>query len=190
MKQKPKGKVCGAKLRGKNAHCQKPPMANGRCRLHGGKTPSGPDSPHFKHGQFAYAFRSRMAERFTQIQQGGNPLDMVPELNVQRTMLDEYIAQATGRRKVRLTDLMNAADMAKEVVKSAATIAQTRQKQAMTLAEIKFFQKSILLLMERYVPDPNQRRNFIAEIIALIPRTDDTEADEPARIPASAAETG
>jgi hypothetical protein len=26
-------------------------MANGRCRLRGGKTPNGVASPHFKHGQ-------------------------------------------------------------------------------------------------------------------------------------------
>ena len=28
--------LCGAKLRGKDAHCQKHGMLNGRCRLHGG----------------------------------------------------------------------------------------------------------------------------------------------------------
>lgn len=164
-------------------------MANGRCRLHGGKTPSGPDSPHFRHGTFAYAFKQQMAERFTQIQQGSNPLDMVPELNVQRTMLDAYIAQATEKRKVRLTDLMNAADMAKEVVKSAATIAQTRQKQALTLAELRFIQKGMLMLMEKYVPDIDRRRNFIAELTALIPKHDESAADEPAELPASTAET-
>lgn len=35
--------LCGAKLRGKDAHCQKHGMLNGRCRLHGGLSPKGAD---------------------------------------------------------------------------------------------------------------------------------------------------
>ena len=35
--------LCGAKLRCKDAHCQKHGMANGRCRLHGGLSPKGAD---------------------------------------------------------------------------------------------------------------------------------------------------
>jgi hypothetical protein len=31
--------LCGAKLRGRDAHCQKHGMLNGRCRLHGGLSP-------------------------------------------------------------------------------------------------------------------------------------------------------
>ena len=189
MKAKPKGKVCGAKLRGKNAYCQKAPMANGRCRLHGGKTPSGPDSPHFKHGKYADAFKGQMAERFARLQQDPTPLDAVTDLNVQRTMLETYIAQANNRKKIRLSDLMNAADMAKDAVKSAAIIAQTRQKQALTLAELRFIQKGMLMLMEKYVPDPDRRRNFIADLTALIPETDGAEESGPAELPAGAEET-
>jgi hypothetical protein len=35
--------LCGAKLRGKDAHCQKHGMLNGRCRLHGGLSPKNQD---------------------------------------------------------------------------------------------------------------------------------------------------
>lgn len=35
--------LCGAKLRNKEARCQKHGMANGRCRLHGGKSLKGSD---------------------------------------------------------------------------------------------------------------------------------------------------
>lgn len=44
-------KVCGAKLRNKQARCRNDrPMPNGRCRLHGGATPEGMASPNWKHG--------------------------------------------------------------------------------------------------------------------------------------------
>lgn len=38
------GKRCGAKLRNKDMFCRCPAMANGRCRLHGGKS-TGPTTP-------------------------------------------------------------------------------------------------------------------------------------------------
>lgn len=49
----PRKKRCGAKLRkkpGKRCQIDKV-MANGRCRLHGGKSLSGPNSRTWKHGQ-------------------------------------------------------------------------------------------------------------------------------------------
>ena len=35
--------LCGARLRGRDAYCQKYGMLNGRCRLHGGLSPKGSD---------------------------------------------------------------------------------------------------------------------------------------------------
>jgi hypothetical protein len=40
--------LCGAKLRGKNAHCLKHGMLNGRCRLHGGLSPKSSDHWNFQ----------------------------------------------------------------------------------------------------------------------------------------------
>jgi len=45
--------VCGARSKRTGNPCQQPAMPNGRCRLHGGKTPSGPASPNFKHGRYS-----------------------------------------------------------------------------------------------------------------------------------------
>ena len=42
-------RLCGAKNR-RGEKCRKPPMANGRCAMHGGKTPRAEASPHFVHG--------------------------------------------------------------------------------------------------------------------------------------------
>lgn len=177
-------KVCGAKLRGKNKTCQMSPMANGRCRLHGGATPSGPDSANYKHGRYADAFKGQMLAHFEQMQRDENPLDMVPDLLVQRAMTQTYLTAVTARSKPKLNELMNASALAQDAVKSAAIIAQTRQKQALTLAEIKFIQKGMMMLMEKYVPDPEQRRNFIADLTALIPEPNGTQADEPAELSA------
>lgn len=43
-------KICGARNR-QGKPCGLAPMPNGRCKFHGGMTPVGPASPHFKHGR-------------------------------------------------------------------------------------------------------------------------------------------
>lgn len=182
-------KVCGAKLRGKNAYCQKPPMkGKRRCRLHGGATPSGPDSPNFKHGRYAEAFKGQMAGKFKQASADEQPLDLLPELAVQRSVLSQYIASRS--RSMTATDAERINALATDVVNTTAKIARMRNDEALTATEIRFFQAGILRILEKYVPDPNSRRNFIRELYGIIPRRIATPTDEPASLPISAGETG
>jgi len=61
MKNPMKPNVCGAHARTTGSPCQKPPMANGRCRLHGGLSTGRP----ITHGlttKRAKAERARMRE--------------------------------------------------------------------------------------------------------------------------------
>ena len=39
-------------------------MPNGRCRLHGGKSPAGLASPHYKDGRYSKALPARLAARY------------------------------------------------------------------------------------------------------------------------------
>ena len=59
--------LCGAKLRGRDAHCQKHGMFNGRCRLHGGLSPKGRDHWNFQHGQAAKEYRRHTVEANSRI---------------------------------------------------------------------------------------------------------------------------
>ena len=54
---------CGAKLRCKDASCNKPAMANKkRCRLHGGLSLAGKDHPQYTHGRRSYEYIARGKE--------------------------------------------------------------------------------------------------------------------------------
>jgi hypothetical protein len=44
--------TCNAKTRA-GGLCQNAPMANGRCRMHGGKSLRGIASPRYKHGRYS-----------------------------------------------------------------------------------------------------------------------------------------
>ena len=179
-------RVCGAKLRGKDKTCQKSPMANGRCRLHGGATPSGPASPNYKHGRYADAFKGKLAGKFLQASADHKPLDLLPELAVQRSLLSQYVETVSGKPRMKVGEVQNVSALVADVVKTAATIAKVRNDTAMTVAEVRFLQATMLRLLEKYVPDPDRRRNFIEELYQLIPGRDEAERSEPAVLPAGA----
>ena len=54
---------CGARTRSENP-CQSPAMANGRCRMHGGKSPGAPreNKNALKHGRFTSEAIARRRE--------------------------------------------------------------------------------------------------------------------------------
>lgn len=54
---------CGAKTRA-GGLCKRAPMANGRCRLHGGLTPSGVAAPSFRHGRYSKYLPGGLLERY------------------------------------------------------------------------------------------------------------------------------
>lgn len=57
-------KLCGAKTRA-GTPCQRPPMPNGRCNLHGGKSLAGVAHPGFKDGRHSrYALQGALAEPY------------------------------------------------------------------------------------------------------------------------------
>lgn len=179
-------KLCGAKTRNGKT-CQRAPMENGRCYLHGGATPSGPDNKNFKHGRYATVFQGKLAEKFQVATADSNPLDLLPELAVSRALLAQYIETLSAKRRVTGYDLQNVSMLANDVVRTAVQITKLRNDTALTLTEIKFIQAGMLRLLEKYVTDPDQRRSFIHELRQLVPGPDGTEDREHADIPVSAA---
>ena len=54
--------LCGAKLRGRDARCQKHGMLNGKCRLHGGLSPKGSDHYNYQGKGCTKAERQRIID--------------------------------------------------------------------------------------------------------------------------------
>jgi len=53
---------CNAKTRSGTPCKRSPAKGSTRCRLHGGATPKGPDSPHFKHGMYSKYISTSLGE--------------------------------------------------------------------------------------------------------------------------------
>lgn len=90
--------VCGAKKRQGEGDCTRPAgwgtdhVGQGRCKLHGGSNP-------IKHGRYSKVTRPRIAELLRQFEDDPDPLDLLPEVQLLRALIidfieryDEYVA--------------------------------------------------------------------------------------------------
>jgi hypothetical protein len=59
----------------------------GRCKLHGGATLRGVESPQFKHGRYSKVLRQQIKDKLAEQEPDPAALDLVPELEVERVMV-------------------------------------------------------------------------------------------------------
>jgi hypothetical protein len=84
--------MCGATKRD-GTPCRKPPMANGRCRLHGGATPGGIACANYKHGRYS-RFVPRGLKRGYEAARADTELaSLREELALQQAMMSELLKQ-------------------------------------------------------------------------------------------------
>lgn len=80
-------KICGANTRA-GTPCQGKPMRNGRCRVHGGKTPVGALSGSFKHGRYSRFVPKNLSEMYEASINDPQVLELTDEI----ALLDSRIA--------------------------------------------------------------------------------------------------
>lgn len=83
---------CGAKTR-RGVPCPTPAMANGRCRMHGGRTPVGAALPQFKDGRHSRYMPQRLLARYQEALTDSDLLAMHAEIG----LLDARLADLLRR---------------------------------------------------------------------------------------------
>ena len=85
-------RICGAKTR-KGTPCQRSPMSNGRCYLHGGASLSGIASPRFKHGRYSKYLPPHLKARYQEALDDGELLALRDEIAVVNARISEIMDQ-------------------------------------------------------------------------------------------------
>lgn len=158
---------CGAKRRDGQT-CQTPAMANGRCRMHGGTSLKGADSPTLKHGIYSPHLRDSMKAKLADVQTA-NPLDLLPELEVQRTLLSEYLSRFKVGGNPTNFDIDYMIRWSAEIGRTVERMVKMKNETALTQAEVQFLAVRIVELIGKYVVDPDKQRAFVAEFLASVP---------------------
>jgi hypothetical protein len=68
-------------------------MPNGRCRMHGGLTPVGIESPHIRHGRYSADIPTRLAAKYQEARNDEELLVLRDEI----ALLDARLAEVLGR---------------------------------------------------------------------------------------------
>lgn len=160
---------CGAKTRS-GKPCKAPAMENGRCRIHGGKTPRGMDSPHWKHGNSSI-YRDYLPDGIkgkVAAFENADPLDLTHELAVTRALLADFLERFMPPLKLDAISISIASDLVDRINKTVATISKIKNDTALTGAEVTFLAVSMVALLDRYVDDPTKREAFKQEIFSLV----------------------
>ena len=143
--------------------------------MHGGATPRGPDSPHFKHGKYANAFKGQFRAHYDVMMADGEPFELLSEFNAQRAMFTAFIEKVTSGRRVTFVQMETVIHLGQTVINSASKIIEARNKTAFTNAEVEFMQAGMKQILEKYVPDPDQRRAFIDDLRHFLPGWTDAD---------------
>lgn len=179
--------ICGAKTRS-GGKCQRSPLKGAtRCALHGGKTPVGADSPNLKHGRYSKYLKESLQSKLVDVQ-SDDPLDLLPELEVQRVLFAEYIERYKSGIQFGIGDIDYLMNWAAEIGKSVERITKLKNETALTKAEMMFLAARVAELVAKYV-DPDRQQAFIAELFAGVPALSTGAARQPAASGAGAADS-
>lgn len=140
-------------------------FGEGRCKLHGGASHGRP----IIHGRYAYALQGKLREKFAAAMTDVNPLDLLPELAMQRTLLADYVSRFQPGIPMTSESIGFISDLTNDVVSTATKIINARNQTALTVAEVKYLQIGITALLDEFIPDPDQRRAFVARLMELVP---------------------
>jgi hypothetical protein len=144
---------CNAKAKSTGKPCQRDAV-NGstKCYVHGGATPRGEDSPHFKHGRYSKHLPKRISEKMHQFADA-DPLDLTEEMMLAKAILADWVGRYDELNiPIDLTGLTAAAEMLDKVKGMALAIQKLRAETGITPAEAMVFLNRFIEAAKLYVP--------------------------------------
>lgn len=160
---------CTAKSKQSGQRCKRSATSGStKCSIHGAKTPRGADSPNLKHGRYSPYLKQSLQDKLTNVQDD-NPLDFLPELEVQRALFAEYISRFAEGMQLSAYDIDYLFGWSAEIGKSVERIVKMRNETAMTNAEVQFLAVRVVELVGKYIVNSDQQQAFISELFAGVP---------------------
>lgn len=167
--------ICGARTKRKGTPCTQDPMQNGRCRLHGGATPGGIASPHFKTGRWSKHLPAQLAEHYQAALADQDLLALREDL----ALLDARLAQVLGKlreadaSKIKETEAEVWGEVAELLEQRRRTVESERKRlvdmqQMITYEDAMLFVTVLSDSVRRHVTDPKQLASIAADIARLV----------------------
>lgn len=167
-------KRCKATSKRTGERCKNPAVTGyDVCRLHGGKTPRGLDSPNYKTGLYSKWLPAAINDK-AQAFLEADPLELVSEMALLRALLAEYVGRFEDITPTA-RDIELLADLAERVGKFGERIGKMRNDTALTGAELTYLAARVADIVVKYIDDPNKQRAFVSEFLSTLGQPRATE---------------
>ena len=164
---------CTARSKRSGERCRKHAM-RGRtvCLAHGGRTPRGVASPHFKTGRYSRSLPGHLLAAYEEALRDPRLLSLRDEAALIDAMINELLSQIdddTPESKERriFRQVRRLIDQRRRLVETEVQhIVLARE--IVTAEEMRALLQAMVAIVIRYVPDPNDRQAIAEEVHALI----------------------
>lgn len=166
---------CAAKTKQTGKRCKKS-VTPGRevCRLHGGATPRGIDSPHFKHGRYSKAMPDRLLEQYETSRRDPDLITMRDDISLIDTRIMDQLQLAEADPVIwdSITDLIEKRRKLCETERRRLYALQTTMTAEQAMAMI----TALIDIIRRHISDPDTRAAIVADIRGILQGLDVIQA--------------
>lgn len=158
-------KTCGAKTRS-GQPCKNAPMGNGRCRMHGGASLKGVESPRYETGRYSKYVPVNLQNHIADLDQF-NLLDLADELQTQRALIADYMTRYRDGFPMQEQNIGTIIAWLNSIGIMVERIIKIRNETALTGAEIAHLKLRTAELVTKYIDDPVKARQFVIELFQI-----------------------
>lgn len=154
-----------AKRSGKQ--CELPAVSGStKCRVHGGLTPKGTESPNYLHGRYSSSVPAELQEKIHELD-NFDILDLTDELQTQRALIASYIERY--QKGVNMTEFSIGTVISwfNSVGVMVERIMKMRNETALTSAELALLKMRTADLVVKYIDSPERQRAFVIELFQI-----------------------
>ena len=153
--------ICGAKNRGRDTRCTRYALPNGRCRLHGGETPKGFDSPLFQSGSSGYS-KERVLNNIKRYREDDDVRNLREELSILRGILCSYIeANRNIISEKRIDTIGKLCDKIERLVASLKVI---EEGHTFTIKNVNNVLLQVVKIINNRVSDPDVKNQVASDL--------------------------
>lgn len=138
----------------------------GRCFLHGGNIPAGPENANWRHGLYARVFRGEQAKKFKHTSQESDPLQVAGELAVARTLFASCIEHLEDQERPSKEEAGILQAWLGQINALVGRNVDVRTSDAVTRADLLRIQIVMERLIRDFIPDPERQRAFVERLRA------------------------
>lgn len=164
---------CTATSKRSGKQCRKHAM-RGRtvCLAHGGRTPRGAASPHFKTGRYSRSLPGHLVAAYEQALHDPTLMSLRDEIALVDAMIEETLSQITedmpwAKERRLFAQVRRLIEQRRKLVESEVRhIVLARE--VMTVDEALALVRAMIMIVSHYVPDPKARAAIAEELHALM----------------------